>query len=88
MEQIRSTMLRQRVERQLNLQWTEWSASHPNLAAAIDRTRLIETTVQRIRDDMAFREAMRNADLDEAKLAAAERLLAELDRAVRRALPV
>lgn len=83
----RITPLRDLIERRLNVQWTSWAQSHPNLAAAIDRTRLVESTVHRVRDDPAFAQAMREADLDEAKLAAAARLLDRLDGLVRRALP-
>lgn len=80
--------LRDTIEKQLNLQWHQWAQAHPNLAAAIDRARLVESTMQQVRNDPAFQQAMRQADLDEAKLAAAMRVLERLEQAVRRVLPI
>lgn len=68
--------------------WSEWSAKHPHLAAAIDRTRLVESTTALLRDDPEFVEAMRLADLDEAKLTAAASILDRANRLIRRSLPL
>ena len=78
--------LRDLVAEQLNQQWLSWSQRHPHLAAAIDRVTLIDSAVQRLRDDPAFHEAMARAELDEAKLAEAARVLSLTDGWVRRAL--
>ncbi|MEX0654515.1 MAG: hypothetical protein WD534_04875 [Phycisphaeraceae bacterium] len=83
----RITPLRDVIEKQLNVQWTQWAQAHPNLAAAIDRTRLVESAVQQVRDDPTFQQAMRDAQLDEATLAAAARLIEQVEQAVRGVLP-
>lgn len=81
------TPLRDLVEQRLGERWEDWSRSHPHLARVIDRTRLIETVVDHIRLDAEFVSALREADLDEARLAAAARVLALADRLIRRSLP-
>ena len=80
--------LREIVERRLGGRWSEFAQQHPHLAAAIDRTRLIEATVQRLEEDERFVQAMREADLDEAKLTAAAQVLDQADRWLRRLLPL
>jgi hypothetical protein len=78
--------LREVIEQRIEQQWPAWSKEHPNLARVIDRTRLVEVTVQRLRDEPAFIEAMRRADLDEQKLIEAGRVLAIAERVVGRVL--
>lgn len=81
------TPLRDFVAERVRARWTEWSREHPHLAAAIDQTRLVESAVTQLRDDAQFADAMRQADLDEATLAAAAKVLAEAERVVGRVLP-
>jgi hypothetical protein len=80
------TPLREVVEQRLGLRWEEWSREHPNRARAIDRTKLVDSAVSRIRHDPEFVAALREADLDEARLAAAARVLALVERLVSRAM--
>ncbi|MEX0745362.1 MAG: hypothetical protein WD118_07140 [Phycisphaeraceae bacterium] len=82
----RITPLRDVIEKQLDVQWTQWSQKHPNLAAAIDRTRLVEATVHQVHDDPAFQRAMREASLDAAQLAAAAKLLGQVDQVIQQVL--
>jgi len=79
--------LRDLVETKLNEHWLTWSQKHPHLADAIDRTRLLDAAVERLRDDPAFVEALRQSDLDEHRLAEAAKLLDLADRWARRILP-
>lgn len=78
--------LRDLVEQRLDLHWSDFARRHPHLAAAIDRTRLIETTMRSLADDPALRAALRDADLDEATLVAASRVIGVIERAVSLAL--
>jgi hypothetical protein len=80
--------LRDLVRDELDQHWLTFAQQHPNLAAAIDRVRLVEAAVQSLRDDPAFRAALLRADLDERRLADAARLLPLLRRSVLRLLPV
>lgn len=75
------------VTEKLDLQWSDWSAKHPNLAQAIDRVRLVEGAVNLLRDDPSFITAMREADLDEAGLVRASRLLERADALIHNLLP-
>ncbi|MEM7627289.1 MAG: hypothetical protein AAF333_16960 [Planctomycetota bacterium] len=81
------TPLRDLVADQLNRHWLAWAEHHPHLARAIDRTRLIHSAVENLRDDPEFRAAMSRADLDEHRLAEAARVLALAERWVGRVLP-
>jgi len=81
-------MLRDVVEERLNRRWSAFAEAHPHLAAVIDRTRLVESAVESLRQDPAFIAAMRDADLDEAKLAAAMRALDRAEAVVGGVLPV
>ncbi|MEE9212265.1 MAG: hypothetical protein V3U29_06390 [Phycisphaeraceae bacterium] len=83
-----STYLRDLIADRVNGRWEQWAAAHPNLAAAIDRTRLVDSTIEHLRSDPEFVAAMRQADLDENKLAAAARVLEQLERWVGRVLPL
>jgi hypothetical protein len=76
------TMLRDLVERELDQSWESWAAEHPNLAAEIGRTTLMNQTIASLRDDPEFQSALSAAGLDEAKLAAAGRVLDLVKKAV------
>ena len=78
----RVTSLRDVISDKVNARWNEWAAAHPNLARVVDRTRLVESTVVQLRNEPAFIEAMRQADLDEDKLVAAAKLLEQTDRLI------
>ncbi|MEO1235553.1 MAG: hypothetical protein AAFX76_02065 [Planctomycetota bacterium] len=81
-----ATPLRELVEGAIDRQWIVWSRDHPHLARAIDRTRLIDTTAERLAEDPDFRAAMHDADLDERRLVEAARLLAWAEGWIKRAL--
>lgn len=80
--------LRELVAQRLGGRYERWAKEHPNLAAAIDRTVLVESTVALLRNDESFQRAMREADVDEAKLALAAGLIERIDRWVTAALPL
>ncbi|MCC7204876.1 MAG: hypothetical protein IT441_07330 [Phycisphaeraceae bacterium] len=84
---MQTTALRDVVSQRLTSRWEAWAVDHPHLAAAIDRMKLIDSAVQSLREDAEFREAMRQADLDEAKLAAAARVLERIEGWVTRWIP-
>jgi len=75
------------IQDKIDGRWSEWSARHPHLAAAIDRTRLAESTTTLLREDPEYIEAMRLADLDEARLAAAATILDRANKIIKQALP-
>jgi hypothetical protein len=79
--------LRTLIIERINLRWSDWAGRHPNLARAIDRTLLVESTVDLLRDDPEFIQAMREANLDEAKLALAASILDRADQFILAALP-
>ncbi len=81
------TPLRDLVEAKLDEHWLAWSHQHPHLAAAIDRTKLLDVAMDRLRDDPAFIEALKQADFDEHRLAQAAHLLNLADRWARQVLP-
>lgn len=81
-----TTHLRDVITNRLNLRWDEWAKDHPHLAAAIDRTRLIDSAVQKLRDDPQFVAAMQQARLDESKLAAAATVFERLEHLIGRLL--
>lgn len=80
--------LRTLVNEKIDARWPDWATRHPHLAAAVDRVRLVDSTVERLRDDPRFIQAMHAADLDEARLADASRLLSLVDEWIRRLFPV
>lgn len=82
-----STPLRDLVSDQLDRHWLAWAEQHPHLARAIDRTRLVQSAVENLRDDLTFQSAMERANLDEHRLAEAARVLALAERWVGRVLP-
>lgn len=79
--------LRDLVEQRVGVRWDAFARAHPHLAAAIDRTRLIETAVERLRDDPAFQRAMSAAGADEARLSGMERVAKLVEALVARMLP-
>lgn len=81
------TPLRDLVESKLDEHWLTWAAKHPHLAAAIDRTRLVDTAVERLRDDETFIKALRQIDRDEYRLARTADVVALADRLARQVLP-
>jgi len=80
--------LRDVVARRIDKRWSQWAKAHPHLAAVIDRTTLIDSTVAELRNDPQFREAMRQAALDEDGLARAENAMQQADRLLDRVMPV
>jgi hypothetical protein len=74
------------VAAQLEIHWTQFQQEHPHLAAAIERTRLIESTVARITDDPQYKHAMRLAAQDEGMQETVEKLKDLADRWLRAAL--
>jgi hypothetical protein len=79
--------LREVIESRLNLRWTDWAARHPHLAAAIDREHLIDRTAASIRADPRFAAALAAAEVDEATLACAAKLLDVLETVLDGVLP-
>lgn len=78
--------LRDVIAGRINQRWEHWAKTHPHLATAIDQTRLIDATVTRLRHDPQFNDAMRRADLDEAKLLEAVGVLEHAERLIGRLL--
>ena len=78
--------LRDLIDEKIDSRWSQWSEKHPNLAEVIDRARLVESSVELLRNDPDYIEAMRSAGMDEAKLAAAAGILNKADQIIRRAL--
>lgn len=79
--------LRTLISDRIDIRWPGWATRHPHLAQAIDRVRLVESAVDLLRDDPEFVGAMRSADLDEARLGDASKLLGLVDQLLRRLLP-
>lgn len=79
--------LRDLVTQRLDVRWSDFCRDHPNLAAAIDRCTLVEQAVAHLRHDPRFRAALREAELDEARLCAAARALEQVERVVTLLLP-
>lgn len=82
-----ATPLRELIEHRLGDRWTRFADEHPNLAASIDRVRLVESGVEQLRRDPRFLAALREADLDEAQLALAARALERVERTIQLLLP-
>jgi hypothetical protein len=53
--------LKNEVRRALDVEWPAFAASHPNLAAVLDQTILIEPAVRSLGDDAEYVEAMQTA---------------------------
>ena len=81
-------LLRDLVEQRLSKRWAEFASAHPNLAEVIDRTRLVDCAVERLRTDPQFQAILRQADLDESKLTAAARALEHAETLVGRILGI
>jgi hypothetical protein len=88
MTQTTRTALRDVVAHRIDGRWSQWAKAHPHLAAVIDRTTLIDSTVAELRNDPAFQEAMQRADLDEARLAQAESVIQQADALLDRIMPL
>ncbi len=84
---MKTQMLRDLVAARVEGRWTQWAQEHPHLAEAIDRTRLVEVAVTRLRDDEQFKAAMRQADLDERTINHALVILAQVERLIAQLLP-
>ena len=82
------TSLHDVVARRIDRRWSEWARAHPHLAAVIDRTTLIDSTVAELQEDPAFVRAMQQADLDEARLAQAEGVMEKADALLDRVMPL
>lgn len=70
----------------MSIKWEAFAADHPHLAASIERVRLIESTVERLTDDPAYRAALDAAGRDDAVLESASALLGLIETWVDRAL--
>jgi len=79
-------LLRDLVEQKIDQRWSDFARQHPHLAEAIQRTRLVESTVQSLRTNDDYRAAMEAAGRDEALLAAALRLSQTVEQWIDRAL--
>ena len=53
--------LKEEVRRALHVEWPAFAASHPNLAAAIDETLLVEPALHGLAADVEYQEAMQTA---------------------------
>jgi len=82
------TSLRDVVARRIDRRWSEWAKAHPHLAAVIDRTTLVDSTVAELEADPAFIDAMQKADLDETRLVQAERVMEQADTLLDRVMPL
>jgi hypothetical protein len=54
--------LKQQVQQALRSEWSAFAAAHPNLAAALDDTVLVEPVIRSLADDAEYREAMATAE--------------------------
>ena len=78
--------LRDLVTHRLDVRWQTFAEAHPHLAAAIDRVRLVDSAVERLANDPAYRAAMDAAARDEATLALAAQLITTVDEWIGRLL--
>jgi hypothetical protein len=85
---MKSQELRTLIGEKIEARWSDWAPRHPHLAEAIDRVRLIEYAVHRLREDPAFVAAMREADLDEAGLIKVSHLLERAEALIHHILPI
>lgn len=72
----------------LDQKWDVWAKAHPQLAAAIDRTQLVDAAVKRLREDPQFMAAMEHAAVDEHTLAQASAVLGKADQMIGNILPM
>jgi hypothetical protein len=82
------TSLRDIVARRIDQRWNQWAKAHPHLAAVIDRSTLIDSTVAELQHDPDFIEAMDQAALDEARLAQAESVMTRAEALLDRVMPL
>ncbi|MHB1156103.1 MAG: hypothetical protein ACYC26_04610 [Phycisphaerales bacterium] len=80
------TTLRQLVQQQVDIRWDDFARKHPHLAAAIDRSVLIDSAVKRLADDPAYRAAMDQAAKDEAAMAVGAKIVELVETWVTRLL--
>ena len=85
---MQTTELRDLVAGRIDIRWDAWVKAHPHLASAIDRVRLTESAVARLRDDPAFVRALAEAQADGNKLEGAVRLVELVERWVGRLMPL
>jgi hypothetical protein len=85
---MQMTSLRDVVAKQIDRRWSQWAKAHPHLAAVIDRTTLIDSTVAELQDDPAFADAMQQADLDETRLAQAASVIEHAEGLLDRVMPL
>jgi len=78
--------LRDLVRERVGVRWEEWSKAHPHLAAAVDRTRLIESAVRRLEEDERFQQAVASAEADRLRLDAASRVVQCVEGLISRVL--
>jgi len=78
--------LKDLVQDRIDGSWESWAQRHPNLAAAIDRVQLIDRTVDQLRQDPDYVEAMQQSQLDENQLLAAARVIALIERMIGRTI--
>lgn len=81
-------VLKDMIARRLDLRWSDFAEHHPQLAAAIERTRLIDLAVADLSRDAALRRALDSAAVDEATLRLAGQLSEAIDHWVGRAIPL
>ncbi|QNN23030.1 hypothetical protein HED60_12375 [Planctomycetales bacterium ZRK34] len=80
--------LHELVEQRLDMRWNEFTEEHPQLAAAIDRVQLIETSVERLLDDPDYHQAVQSAGRDQAMIGVAGPVIDLVDRWVGRLLGI
>jgi hypothetical protein len=80
-------VLKDMIARRLDLRWSEFAEHHPQLAAAIERTQLVDLAVSDLSRDPDLRQALDAAAVDEATLRLAGQLFEAIDRWVGRAIP-
>ncbi len=78
--------LRQIVADRLDIHWTQFAREHQHLAAAIERTRLVDSAVRSITNDPSYVHAQKAATQDETFLDGMDGVTALADRWVRRLL--
>lgn len=80
------TLLRDLVAERIDAAMDVFAREHPHLADAIERVKLIESTVHRLADDAEYQRAMEQAAADETLLDAAGQVVELVDRYVMKAL--
>lgn len=78
--------LRGLVEGVVGAQWKQWAKQHPQLAAAVDRVRLVETVVTEARKDPEVRGALLEAERNNEVVAAVGGVVELVEKVVRKVL--